>query len=255
MGSWIQVDGCSLHGYDHPFFGLYRPGMAPSGNLIGPRWLKLLWVGRGIHNWLGLYILKDFSCFKGRSLQLVRFFCTIHLGHPLKRGHFMKEDQKPLKLFRWRETEVDLPPSGVPKFTLLEVSSWSLPLKSLIWLRPQYDWSCCCFVIFVPQKSSEVVIFQEVVLDLFGVSLLVFWSTVFTRKPIVSGKAIPLPHSEWGQPPTVEFHEVGLCVAPGLSCGRAGCWKPMAGSRTVCCHDQGVAFRGKGHPTLNRKSL
>lgn len=29
MGAWIQVDGCSLHGYDHPFFGLYRPGMAP----------------------------------------------------------------------------------------------------------------------------------------------------------------------------------------------------------------------------------
>lgn len=28
MGSWIQVDGCSLHGYDHPFFGLYRPGVA-----------------------------------------------------------------------------------------------------------------------------------------------------------------------------------------------------------------------------------
>lgn len=54
MGSWIQVDGCSLHGYDHPLFGLYRPGVTPSGNLIGRRWLKLLWVGRGFHNWLGV---------------------------------------------------------------------------------------------------------------------------------------------------------------------------------------------------------
>ena len=48
------------------------------------------------------------------------------------------------------------------------------------------------FVIFVPQKSSEVVIFQEVVLDLFGGESFGFLE-YFTGKPIVSGKPFPCP--------------------------------------------------------------
>ena len=131
--------------------------------------------------------------FQGEKLAIGKVFLYYPSWTSLKKRALHERGPKTSEAIQVERTEVDLPPSGVPKFTLLEVSSWSLPLKSLIWLRPQYDWSCCCFVIFVPQKSSEVVIFQEVVLDLFGVSLLVFWSTVFTRKPIVSGKPFPCP--------------------------------------------------------------
>ena len=145
---------------------------------------------------------------------------------------------------------------GCPNSPCWKFHPGAFPSKSLIWLRPQYDWSCCCFVIFVPQNRLGGLRFfprgrfRFIWCESFG-----FLEYSIYQEAHCFGKAIPLPHSEWGQPPTVEFHEVGLCVAPGLSCGRAGCWKPMAGSRTVCCHDQGVAFRGKGHPTLNRKSL
>ena len=207
--------------------------------------------------------LDDFSCFKGRSLELVRFFIT--QKEDTSTCEWTKKTLEPN--FRWREQRLICRRWGCPnspcwKFHPLEPSPQSLWFG---WDPNMIGHAAVCD--FCAPKKLGGCYFPR------GRFRFIWWWVfwffgVFYREAHCFGKAIPLPHSQWvDQPLDHWINEVGLCAAAGVSCGRAGCWKPMAGSLGVGSFEshpihalcvamiKGWLIRGNGHPTLNRTIL
>lgn len=93
--------------------------------------------------------------FQGEKLGIGKVFLYYLWSNiTQKEGHFNLRvgPKRPWNQIQVERTEVDLPPSGVPKFTLLEVSSWSLPLKVFDLAEIPIRLVMLLFVIFVPQN-------------------------------------------------------------------------------------------------------
>lgn len=146
--------------------------------------------------------------FQGEKLGIGKVFLYYLWSNiTQKEGHFNLRvgPKRPWNQIQVERTEVDLPPSGVPKFTLLEVLSWSLPLKVFDLAEIPIRLVMLLFVIFVAPKQARRVTFfsKRSFLVFFGGESLGFLE-YFTGKPIVSGKPFPCPTPRWGQPPTVK---------------------------------------------------
>lgn len=158
----------------------------------------------------------------------------------------MKEDQKDLWSYSGGENRGWFAAVGGAQIHLAGSSSWSLPLTPIRLVM-------LLFVICAQQKARRVTFFKRSFY--FSLMWWVFWFFgVFYREAYCFGKGVfPCPTPRWGQPPTVESMRLAFALRRAFPVGvlaAGSLWQGVLGLVA-----QGVAYKGKGHPTLNRTSL